>query len=239
MNENLKDIISILKGDLTRNVNLINFIEENEILETHIVGNAIMVKGISDRTWIYFSCKDESEFEMLLNLLEPEDSNFAILNDWMLPVIKKKMELKVELTTMKFILNPDVKIPENKIPVGQLFPDDAAYLYKNFDYSEYTSVDYIKERINKSVSAAIRIQDTLVAWAATHDDGAIGMLHVLPEYRRRGFAREVTINIINKLRQRGKLPFAHIEEDNFGSLKLVEGLGFVKDRRVSWASKVF
>ncbi|RJP66235.1 MAG: GNAT family N-acetyltransferase [Ignavibacteriales bacterium] len=239
MNEKLKDIISILKGDLIRNVNLINFIEDNEILETHIVGNAIMVKGISDRTWIYFSCREETELNKLIVLLKPEDANFAILEDWMIPILKGKLELNVELTTIKYILRPDVVIPGNKIQVEELFPDDATFIYMNYDYREFTNISYIKERIIKGISAGIRIHDKLAGWAITHDDGAIGMLHVLPEFRRQGLAKEITINMIEKLRALGKLPFAQIEEKNFKSIRLVENLGFVKDRRVSWASKIF
>jgi len=237
MNGELTDIISFLKKDLIKNINMINFIEENEILETHSVGDAIMVKGISDKEWIYFSCKDKTEFENLLGLLKSEDNNFAILEDWMIPILNRKFKIEVELSTIKYILNPDVVIPQNKIAVTELSPNDASYLYMNFDYSEYTNIAYIKERIIKSISAAVRIQDKLVAWAAIHDDGAIGMLHVLPEFRRQGLAKEVTIYIIKKLRGLGKLPFAHIEENNFNSINLVESLGFVKDRRVCWASK--
>ncbi len=239
MNENLKDIISILKGDLIKNINLINFIEENEILETHIIDTAVLVKGISDRTWIYFSCNDEIEFNKLIDLLKPEDSNFAILEDWMIPTLRQKMNLNVELSTIKYILNPDVVIQTNKIQVTELTPNDAHYIYLNYDYREYTNISYIKERIIKGISTGIRIQNRLVAWAVTHDDGAIGMLHVLPEFRRRGLAREIMFYMIEKLRALGKLPFAQIEEDNFKSINLAENLGFVKDRRVSWASKIF
>ncbi len=239
MNENLKETIPVLKKDLIKNINLINFIEENEILETHVIDNAVLVKGISDRNWIYFSCKDENEFNKLIDLLKPEDINFAVLEDWMIPILNKKFNIDVELKTIKYILTSEVEIPKNKIPVTNLTSDDAGYIYLNYDYREYTNLAYIKERIIKGVSAGIRINDKLAAWAVTHDDGAIGMLHVLPEFRRQGLAKEITIYMIEKLRGLGKLPFAQIEEDNFKSIKLVEGLGFVKDRRVHWAKRTY
>lgn len=238
MNDELKAIISILKKDLIKNINMINFIEENEILETHTLGNAIMVKGISDREWIYFSCKDKTEFENLLGLLKPEDNNFAILEDWMIPILSKKFKIKIELSTIKYILSPEVIIPQNKISITELTPEDANYIYTYYDYRDYTDTAYIKQRIIKGISAAIKKEEKLVAWAITHDDGAIGMLHVLPEFRRQGLAKEVTICIINKLRGLGKLPFAQIEEDNFKSINFVESLGFVKDRNVHWAKRI-
>ena len=68
----------------------------------------------------------------------------------------------------------------------------------------------------------------------TQDDGAIGFLHVLPEYRLRGYARDIIIDLSKKVRKQGKLPFAHIEEKNEKSMKLVVSLGFKKDRVVNW-----
>ena len=73
-----------------------------------------------------------------------------------------------------------------------------------------------------------------LAWAMTHDDSAIGFLHVLEAYRRQGFAYELTVYLIHQLRQQGKIPFVHIEETNLKSIHLAMKLGFRKDRRVHW-----
>ena len=77
-------------------------------------------------------------------------------------------------------------------------------------------------------------KDKLVAWGLTHDDGALGSLHVLDEYRKKGYGKEILISLIHQNRKLGKISFAQIEEKNLKATNLVEQLGFVKDRRVSW-----
>ncbi len=68
----------------------------------------------------------------------------------------------------------------------------------------------------------------LVGWVLTHDDGSIGLLNVLPEYRRKGYGYELMLAIIRETRKVGKLPFLHIEENNIKSTELALKLGFEK-----------
>jgi 8-oxo-dGTP diphosphatase len=77
-------------------------------------------------------------------------------------------------------------------------------------------------------------KDKLVAWGLTHDDGALGSLHVMDEYRKKGFGKEILLSLIHQNRKLGKISFAQIEEKNTKATNLVEQLGFIKDRRVSW-----
>jgi 8-oxo-dGTP diphosphatase len=77
-------------------------------------------------------------------------------------------------------------------------------------------------------------KDRLVAWGLTHDDGALGSLHVLDEYRKKGYGKEILISLIHQNRKLGKISFAQIEEKNVKATNLIEQLGFVKDRKVSW-----
>ena len=77
-------------------------------------------------------------------------------------------------------------------------------------------------------------KDKLVAWGLTHDDGALGSLHVLDEYRKKGYGKEILISLIHQNRKLGKTSFAQIEEKNVKAINLAVRLGFLKDRRVSW-----
>ena len=62
----------------------------------------------------------------------------------------------------------------------------------------------------------------------------VGFLHVLEAYRRKGYAYDLTVYLIHKLRAQGTIPFVHIEETNIKSMNLAMKLGFRKDRRVHW-----
>jgi hypothetical protein len=45
---------------------------------------------------------------------------------------------------------------------------------------------------------------------------------------------ETLISLIHQNKKLGKISFAQIEEKNLKATNLIEQLGFVKDRKVSW-----
>lgn len=123
---------------------------------------------------------------------------------------------------------------KKKLEIRNLKIEDATYIYNNYDYQEFTSIEYISERIENGIGLGIYKDNKLVAWIITHDDGAIGFLNVLKEYRRKGYGMELTVAMIKKLRELGEVPFVHIEMDNKKSMNLALQIGFTKDRIVNW-----
>lgn len=229
------NIITKLLKDPLQNANILNFIEDNPITEFFSEGDSILIKGISDKEWTYTSSNNETGFSLLINKLTGSSINFAVVEDWQLPIIKRKFDFEIELTTIKYYLPDEVIIP--KLQTINFFPlsiDHAEYIYNNSIYKEFLTVEYIKERIKKGISGGIFEDDKLIAWAITHDDGAIGFLHVLEEFRNRGFAKDLTYYIIRKIRENNKIPFVHIEENNVKSTNLTLKLGFKEFKRIHW-----
>lgn len=233
MKEELIKLISLLKQDEITNISTIGFIENNPITEIVEINNSYLIKGISDVEWTYIVCNNETDFKALL---EKSHGNiyFASIEDWMTPIITERRKTEWILSTMRYYLPDDVEIPENKIEVIPLTTDHIGFIISQSNYKQFLTPAYVEERISKSISAAIMKKDKLVAWGLTHDDGALGSLHVLDEYRKRGYGKEILISLIHQNRKLGKISFAQIEEKNLKATNLIEQLGFVKDRRVSW-----
>jgi 8-oxo-dGTP diphosphatase len=135
---------------------------------------------------------------------------------------------------MRYYMPEDVEVPENKKEVIPLTTYHIGFIISQSNYKQFLTPAYVEGRISKSISAAIMEKDKLVAWGLTHDDGALGSLHVLDEYRKKGYGKEILISLIHQNRKLGKISFAQIEEKNLKATNLIEQLGFVKDRRVSW-----
>jgi 8-oxo-dGTP diphosphatase len=152
----------------------------------------------------------------------------------MIPIITEKRNAEWILSTMRYYLPEEVEIPENKLKVIPLTIDHIGFIISQSNYKQFLTPAYVEERITKSISAAIMKKDKLVAWGLTHDDGALGSLHVLDEYRKKGYGKEILISLIHQNRKHGKISFAQIEEKNLKASNLVEQLGFVEDRRISW-----
>lgn len=236
--DKIKNALKILNKDRIRNVNLINFMKEYPIDSIHIEGNSVLVKGRSDQHWIYISSESEKEMNVLLKNLEEEERFFAIIEDWMLPMIVKDHKVVWKLSCLKLYFPSEISLPKNKFKILKIASSNAEYIYRNSNYQQYTSPEYIAERINKGIGLGIYEEGTLVAWILTHDDGAIGFLNVLMDYRGKGYAYELTIAMIKSLRSRGDIPFVHIEEDNRESMSLSTKMGFKKDRLVHWLNTV-
>ncbi len=231
-----KAILEYLKGNPIENSNIIHFIENYPIRSLEKIGNSVVAKGTSDRDWVYISSKSSLELKMIQNHLTAQDCNFAIIEDWMIPILCGNRNIKWKLSTLRLFLPETVPLPAPLFHPSALTVNDAEVIYHNSAYQQYLSLEYIGERIRNGMGSCLRERDNAppVAWALTQDDGAIGFLNVLPEHRNKGYARAVTIDMIQKVRAQNRLPFVLIEADHTPSMRLALSLGFVQDRMVSW-----
>lgn len=222
-----------LKKDFLSNISTIGFIENNPVTEVTRLNNSYVIKGTSDVEWTYVVCNDENDLRALLEK-SAGNTYFASVEDWMIPVITEKRNTEWVLSTMRYYLPDDVEVPGKKKEVFRLTADHIGLIISQSNYKQFLTPAYVEERISKSISAAIMKKDKLVAWGLTHDDGALGSLHVLDEYRKKGYGKEILISLIHQNRKLGKVSFTQVEEKNTKAINLVEQLGFIKDRMVSW-----
>lgn len=231
-----KSIIDFLHKDRIKNINIINFIENNSIHYIKRIGDSVIVKGRSDEDWVYISSLSEEESKLLLEECK-SDEFFVIIDDWLLPYIIENREIEWKLSCVKLVFPENIRLSTCKYKISDLIADDAEYVFENSKYKDYTSIQYIIDRIERGIALGIYDEENLAAWIMTHDDGAIGFLNVLPEYRKKGYGHDLTIGIINRLRSLKKIPFVHIEEDNYKSMNLALKAGFVKYGNIHWMKR--
>jgi len=232
--DRVDDLIKLLKRDERKNVNVLNFISQNPVFGIARIGNSVLVRGKSDRLWVYVSSASRDELELLAEDLGAEDDHFAAVEEWMIPILSRGKEIAWNLSMAQFVLPDDITVPEPDVAVRSLSSEDAVHVYENSEYKEFISVEYVQSRILRGPSVAIQEDDQLAAWAMTQDDGAMGFLHVLERYRKRGYGYNVTLALIRAMRRQNKRPFAYIEEDNQPAIRLVSKLGFERDKKVHW-----
>lgn len=230
-----KDILVFLKKDIIKNINMVYFAEKNGIINAEKFGNTVIMRGYSDRVWTFISSHDKTELQSIVKKLTPDDVNFAVIEDWMKPIITANKKILWDFETTRLYLPESVDI--DYIPDEEIVPlktEDSEYIYLNSHFNEYTPISYTATCIENGTSAGIYKEGKLAAWAITHDDTAIGFLHVVDEYRQQGLAEKIMRFMIYKTREEGRVPFVHIEEANIPSMNLALKLGFVKDKSVHW-----
>lgn len=78
--------------------------------------------------------------------------------------------------------------------------------------------------------------DTLMAFAGRHAEGSLGLLEVLPPYRRRGLGTLLQSHLINLELSRGCIPYGQVFDGNEPSLALQRSLGMAQSMgRLYWA----
>lgn len=98
--------------------------------------------------------------------------------------------------------------------------------------------DYVRDRIEKGAVYGAFSDGELAGFIGVHSEGSIGLLEVLPEYRRRGIAMALETWLSNRFIEHGMTPYGQIVTGNEGSCALQRRLGlcFAKET-VFWLSR--
>lgn len=231
------EILELLNRDKLKNINLINFINNYGVDDIRNNGNTYIVKGTSDKQWVYVFYEkepNEIEFKNLIDNLKTGEEYFAVLEDWMVDIVKKTHKVIWHLSSLQLYFPDDIQTKEVKHIIKDLSVRDAKYIYEHSDYKKYISLDYIVDRIKRGIALGLYDRGGLIAWILTHDDGAMGFLNVLPEFRRKGYGTEITTALIKRIREKGGIPFVHIEKENVKPLNLALKMGFKIHKNVNW-----
>ena len=89
---------------------------------------------------------------------------------------------------------------------------------------------YIHDRIEHGALYGVFEDDTLAGFAGFHDDGSMGMLEILPPFRRRGYAVQLEAHLITAALKDGRKPYCHVVDGNEASLHLQRKMGLTCTR---------
>lgn len=87
---------------------------------------------------------------------------------------------------------------------------------------------YIAERIRAGRMWGIFEEDRLAGFIGTHTEGSMGMLEVLPDYRRRGYGIALERFLIAWQLSQGWIPFGHVIDGNEASAHLQRKAGLTR-----------
>jgi len=219
-------LVKILDKDLIRNIATLGYFSSYPVKEFYVEGDSVLIVGKSDHLWAHIVSSNEGELSAILEKHHRRVKYYHSVEDWMIPCILKHRALDWILSTNRYILDDSVKCDSSEIETVKIEPAFASFLHQNSLYKNSTSVEYIEERLNRGISVGIMHDKQLVAWGLTHDDDSLGFLHVLEEYRKKGYGKAILLDLIHQKRNEGKPVFGNIEPENSRSIGLVSRLDF-------------
>jgi ribosomal protein S18 acetylase RimI-like enzyme len=153
-----------------------------------------------------------------LYYLEPEAARWALLTD------AEQTEAVIAHESGR----------HHEAEVSGLRPTDAPLVNEHWDLGGGSAEDYLRHRILSGPSSAAFVDGDPVSWSLTHDDGQMGVMFTLPQFRRHGYGRLVTRHLVSQILSADGIPFLYIKHENARAQKMAESMGFVRWGDYRW-----
>lgn len=166
----------------------------------------------------------------------PAEAKLCLAHEsWYLPALREKLGLEVRPGCHQVAWLEETPPAPSPLP-GEIIDLDrrwTAWVSAHYGHS-YADEAYIAQAIGRGMLGAF-VEGELAGFIGTHDEGTVGLLKVLPEYRRRGVAEALHRAMIGRVLARGGIPFSHVEVGNEASMALQKKVGMaVSEHLVYW-----
>lgn len=166
----------------------------------------------------------------------------------MVPLMEKYFHLETDMECLQAVYTRREKLPvrglygpdgrgENGFSIHVLTEEFIPFVTEH--YSEIGTEEYVTDRIRHGAVYGAFYDEKIVGFIANHEEGSIGMLYVLPEYRKRHVAMALETYCMNLAIERSEIPYGQIVLGNKPSISLQEKMGicFAKETIVwmGWA----
>lgn len=177
---------------------------------------------------------EESEKGLTLIGKIPDGKLFAVHQHFMVGYTAEKYGLSIIKECLQAVYFNKNLLPESAdLDIKPLGIEYLDTVYSN--YQDSADFDYVKRRLADGAVFGGFIGGTLCGFVGTHEEGSIGILHVLDKYRGNGYGSALTSHMANLMLRDGCVPFGQIDPANKKSLNLHKRLGFeISDTALYW-----
>lgn len=178
---------------------------------------------------------DTAEWKLLQEISKDERIEcIAIHQREMVPFMEKYFQLKEDMECLQGAYTRREKLPvrglygpdgrgEDGFAIRTLTEEYIPFVAEH--YSEIGTSEYVSERIRHGAVYGAFYDEKIVGFIANHEEGSIGMLYVLPEYRKRHVAMALETYCMNLAVERGEIPYGQVVLGNEASIRLQEKMG--------------
>lgn len=128
-----------------------------------------------------------------------------------------------------------ISLEREDVVLRQLGLSDMPFILANYHHPG-AKEKHIRERLDDYMVGAF-VNGKCVGFAGIHEEGAMGLLEVLPDFRRQGIAEVLESHLINWCLQNSRLPYCHVLTNNTASIALQNKLKLTFDNKpLYWLS---
>lgn len=151
------------------------------------------------------------------------------ISEW----IKQEGKFSHTVEVYQASYNKEETIADRFDTISVLNSDYTDKVYENYDTMD--DREYIETLIDRKHLWGIFEEGNLAGFIGEHLEGSMGLLEVLPKYRRKGYGYKLESFLINHFLKLNEVPFCQVITDNVKSLALQRKIGMdISDRTVIW-----
>jgi tRNA (guanine37-N1)-methyltransferase len=180
------------------------------------------------------SARDQQTAQLMMDDLDGKDFHvFVVCEDFILPLIEERYGYdKRDEVWSAIHRGPRLTFVERQdLTIDTLNLDWADFVSAHYSMDD---MSYIRSRITAGEIWGLFRGEEILGFIGLHAQGSMGMLEILPEHRRLGYAEYLLTFLTNKLLAEGVLPHDHIIVGNEASVRLQQKLGFEISERTLW-----
>ena len=197
--------------------------------------NALLVRDNVSGAY-FLACEDQAAGIALLDRYIGSDCRLLMVSDYAVgQTAFERYGFSEKLECYQFAYYGEKPIIDTRLFIRAAEEQDLTMLTGHY---RMISPEELEEVVRRKSILLGYYEGQPVGFIGEHLEGSMGILYVLPEYRRRGFGTALQNCLIAKTMDEGFVPFGQVEKGNRKSLRLQEKIGMTgSDDRIVWMWK--
>ena len=194
--------------------------------------NAVLVRDSISGAYM-LACLDEAAGAALLDSSIGPDCSLLMVSDHSLgQAAFTRYGFTEKLECYQVAYYGEKPKPDDRLSVREADEKDLPMLTEHY---HLISPDELAEVVRRRSVLLGYFRGQLAGFIGEHLEGSMGILYVLPQYRRMGFGTALQDHMIARTMEKGCVPFGQVEKDNKESMRLQEKIGMTcSDRLIVW-----
>ena len=149
--------------------------------------------------------------------------------------VKARFRLPHEQRVSQYAYYGALPEAEKELDLRTLTLSELDFVYENYGHA---SREYLRARIEDGVMLGAYVDGALAGFIGEHSEGAMGLLHVMPEHRREHLGFRLERAAIRRTMLLGQTPFCQVFDGNDASHALQARLGMTRAKsRAIWLTR--
>ncbi|MEG1139657.1 MAG: GNAT family N-acetyltransferase [Lachnospiraceae bacterium] len=223
--------LDYLEGSVLHNIDMIEPIRRKTTDIIYAQEDGVVLKELNGNVYMFAMSNIKKSIQILeklkdVTMLTVHEKEFA-------DYIKTNYNFNESLVLYNFAkLDKEPFAIQTELTFRNLRSEECDVVYEYYNVLEKEELMRIIQ--NGNLYGAF-LNGTLIGFAGEHLEGSLGLLEILPAYRRKGYAMDLEAYIANQMMERGGVPFGQVVVDNNNSMQLQKKIGLPRsEKAVYW-----